>query len=141
MHPELYLAGIKTHVQLVEWATKYGLDEMRHHLKHWTSIFNVVSVICNRRTPPHRDPKCRPEAYDLMTTAGSYKPAIMEFTNLRIRFAYDSGSMLASSCRLMRHAMHVEEGNRIVTAWYMRDSIHNFVGTPRTDYAKYTDVK
>jgi hypothetical protein len=65
----------------------------------------------------------------------------MEFTNVRIQFAYDSGSMLASSCRLMRHAMHVEEGNRIVTAWYMRDSIHNFVGTPRTDYAKYTDVK
>jgi hypothetical protein len=37
----------------------------------------------------------------------------------------------------MRHRIDVEEGNRIVTAWYMRDSIHNFVGTPRTDYAKY----
>ncbi|KAG2030895.1 hypothetical protein BDR03DRAFT_986783 [Suillus americanus] len=37
--------------------------------------------------------------------------------------------------------MNVEEGNQIVTAWYMRDSIHNFVGTPSTEYAKYSNVK
>jgi hypothetical protein len=76
-----------------------------------------------------------------MTTAGIYQPVIMYFMNLGVKFLYDSGSMLASSCRLMRHCMHVEEGNRIVTASYMRDSIHNFVGTPRTSYAKYGDVK
>lgn len=141
MHPQLYLACMKTQVRLGEWAAKYGLDEMYHHLKHWTSVFNVTSMICNRRTPPHRDPKCPPEAYDIMTTAGEYKPAVMEFTNIRTKFTYDSGSMIASSCRLMRHAMHVEEGNRIATAWYMRDSIHNFVGTRRTTYSEYTAVQ
>lgn len=75
-----------------------------------------------------------------MTTVGNYQPAVMEFTNLGISFSYDSGSMIASSCRLMRHAMEVKEGDRIVTAWYMRDSIHNFVGVPRTEFAKYVDV-
>jgi hypothetical protein len=137
MHPDLYWAGMETQVKLGEWARKYELNDMYDHLKRWTSVFNVLAVICNRRTPPHRDPKCRPEAFDLMTTAGKYQPAIMEFMNLGIKFKYDSGSMIASSCRLMRHRIDVEEGNRIVTAWYMRDSIHNFVGTPRTDYAKY----
>jgi hypothetical protein len=141
MHPDLYWAGLATQVKLGEWATTYRLTDMYDHLKCWTSVFNVLAVICNRRTPPHRDPKCRPEAFDLMTTAGKYHPVIMEFMNLGIKFKYDSGAMIASSCRLMRHCIDVEEGNRIVTAWYMRDSIHNFVGTPRTDYAKYDNVE
>ncbi|KAG2117012.1 uncharacterized protein F5147DRAFT_566956, partial [Suillus discolor] len=141
MHPDLYQAGIKTQVRLGKWAIRYQLHDMCHHLKRWTSVFNVVSVICNRRSSPHRDPKCRPEAFDIMTTAGIYHPVMMDFMNLGIKFLYDSGSMLASSCRLVRHHMHVEEGSWIVTAWYMRDSIHNFVGTPRTDYAKYGNVK
>ncbi|KAG2105106.1 uncharacterized protein F5147DRAFT_806112, partial [Suillus discolor] len=137
MHPDLYWAGMATQVRLGEWAAKYELDEMSHHLRHWTSVFNVVSVICNRRMPPHRDPK----SFDIMTTAGIYQPVIMDFMNLGIKFLYDSGSMLASSCRLVRHYMNVEEGNRMVTAWYMRDSIHNFVGTPSTEYSKYSNIQ
>ncbi|KAG2129668.1 uncharacterized protein EDB93DRAFT_1095358, partial [Suillus bovinus] len=119
MHPDLYLAGIQTQVRLGEWASQYELHDMCYHLQHWTSVFNVVSVICNHRSPPHRDPKCRPEAFDIMTTTGIYHPVITDFINLGIKFLYNSGSMLASSCRLVRHHMHVEEGNRIVTAWYM----------------------
>ncbi|KAG2055031.1 hypothetical protein BDR06DRAFT_883048 [Suillus hirtellus] len=141
MHPDLYLAGIKTQVRLGEWVSWYQLHDMCYHLQRWISVFNVVSVICNHWSPPHRDPKCQPEAFDIMTTAGIYHPVIMDFINLRIKFLYDSGSMLASSCRLVRYHMHVEEGNWIVTAWYMQDSIHNFVGTPRTEYAKYGNVK
>ncbi|KAG2073299.1 hypothetical protein BDR04DRAFT_1116440 [Suillus decipiens] len=102
MHPDLYWARMETQVRLGKWAARYELDEMHYHLQCWTSVFNVVSIICNRRSPPHRDPKCRPAAFDIMTTA--------------------------------------EEGNQIVTAWYMQDSIHNFVGTPSTEYAKYDRV-
>ncbi|KAG2129656.1 uncharacterized protein EDB93DRAFT_1108643 [Suillus bovinus] len=71
---------------------------------------------------------------------GIYHLVVMDFMNLGIKFLYDSGSMLAASCCLVRHHMNVEEGSHIVTAWYMRDSIHNFVGTPRTDYAKYGNI-
>ncbi|KAG2127671.1 hypothetical protein DEU56DRAFT_758558 [Suillus clintonianus] len=140
IHPDLYWARMETQVRLGTWAAQYGLDDMHHHLQRWTSVFNVVSIICNHWTPPHRDPKCRPAAFDIMTTAGVYHLAIMDFMNLGIKFLYDSGSILASSCRLVRHYMNVEEGNRIVTAWYMRDSIHNFVGTPSMEYAKYDHV-
>ncbi|KAG2030970.1 hypothetical protein BDR03DRAFT_877154 [Suillus americanus] len=140
MHPDLYWAGMETQVRLGKWASRYELDEMHYHLQRWTSVFNVVSIICNRRSPPHRDPKCRPAAFDIMTTAGRYHPVVMDFMNLGIKFLYDSGSILASSCRLVRHYMNVEEGNWIVTAWYMQDSIHNFVGTPSTEYVKYDRV-
>ncbi|KAG2113784.1 uncharacterized protein F5147DRAFT_770427 [Suillus discolor] len=34
MHPDLYRAGIKTQVQLGEWATRYQLHDMSYHLKH-----------------------------------------------------------------------------------------------------------
>ncbi|KAG1722298.1 hypothetical protein EDB19DRAFT_1916732 [Suillus lakei] len=119
MHPDLYLAGMETQVRLGKWAAIYELDKMHHHLQCWTSVFNVVSVICNRQTPPHRDPKCRLAAFDIMMTTSIYHPVIMDFMNLGIKFLYDSGSMLASSCRLVRHYMNVEEGNRIVTVWYM----------------------
>ncbi|KAG1726919.1 hypothetical protein EDB19DRAFT_1643281, partial [Suillus lakei] len=52
MHPDLYWAGMETQVRLGTWATRYELDEMKHRLRCWTSVFNVASVICNRRTPP-----------------------------------------------------------------------------------------
>jgi len=50
MHPDLYWAGIETQVKLSEWAIKYQLHDMYHHLKHWTSVFNVLLVICNQQT-------------------------------------------------------------------------------------------
>ncbi|KAG1870278.1 hypothetical protein DFJ58DRAFT_723175 [Suillus subalutaceus] len=52
MHPDLYWAGMETQVRLGVWAARYELDEMHYHLQHWTSVFNVVSIICNRQSPP-----------------------------------------------------------------------------------------
>jgi len=72
-----------------------------------------------------------------MTIVGIYPLAVMKFMNIGVKFKYDTSSMIGSSCCIMRHCMDVKEGNQIVNAWYMRDSIHNFVGTLRTDYAKY----
>ncbi|KAG2067333.1 hypothetical protein BDR04DRAFT_951349, partial [Suillus decipiens] len=124
MHSDLYQAGIKTQVRLGEWVTWYWLHDITYHLKHLISVFNVVLAICNCQSPPHKDPKCRLEAFNIMTTTGVYHLVIMDFMNLGIKFLYGSGSMLASSCCLVRHYMHVEEGNQIVTVWYMQDSIY-----------------
>ncbi|KAG2087824.1 uncharacterized protein F5147DRAFT_789776 [Suillus discolor] len=51
MHPDLYWAGMETQVRLGKWASRYELDKMHYHLQRWTSVFNVVSIICNRRSP------------------------------------------------------------------------------------------
>jgi len=140
MHPDLYRAGVETHIKLGSWAQRWGMDDMSHHLRHWTSVFNVASVMCNRRSPLHRDPKCRPEAFDIMTSFGQHEPALMHLTNLGIKLVYDSAVMVACSCRLIRHGISVDHGDRIVWAWYMRDSVHNHVLTPRPDYARYPNT-
>jgi hypothetical protein len=137
MHPDLYFAGVDTLLKLGQCAYGDGLPDMHDRIVHWGSVFNVAAIMCNRRSPPHRDPKCRPEAFDIMTSIGAYAPAIMDLKNLGIKLAYDSGVMVAFSCRLVVHEMYVESGDRIVWAWFMRDSIHNYVATPRPEFAKF----
>jgi hypothetical protein len=52
-HPDLYEAGVDALVKIGRWALAEGLDDMLSHLEHWASVYNVVSVMCNRRSPPH----------------------------------------------------------------------------------------
>jgi len=136
MHPELYFAGLHTMLRLGEWAEKQGDVELLDCLKTWASVFNVATVMCNRSTPPHRDPKCPPEALDIMMSVGEYGPAVMDLTNLGITLGYQSGTMVATCCRIVRHAVDVECGDRVMWAWFMRDTVHNFVDTPRPQHAR-----
>ncbi|KAG1850237.1 hypothetical protein DFJ58DRAFT_662177, partial [Suillus subalutaceus] len=43
---------------------------------------------------------------------------------------YDPGCMIAFSGRIVRHAVHAVEGDRIAWAWYMRDAVHVYAGIP-----------
>ncbi|KAG1839395.1 hypothetical protein C8R48DRAFT_621665 [Suillus tomentosus] len=106
-------------------------------LKHWALVYTGAAVMCNRDSPCHRDPKCPPEAFDILTCISSYQHAIMRLTNLGIDLVYNPGVMVSYSGRLVRHGIHVNEGDRIVWAWFMRDSVHNYACTPRPDYARY----
>jgi hypothetical protein len=137
MHPQLYRASMSTHVKLGLWAAEQGQDEMYRCLQHWASAYTGAAVVCNRDTPGHRDPKCPPEGFDILTSIGSYDNAVMNLTNLGIDLAYNPGVMVSYSGRLVRHGVQVSEGDRIVWAWFMRDSVHNHARTPRTEYAKY----
>ncbi|KAG1798400.1 hypothetical protein EV424DRAFT_1546255 [Suillus variegatus] len=124
-------------LKLGHWAAKQGLDDMCRFLQHWTSVYTGAAVMCNRQSPSHRDPKCPPEGFDILTCIGGYGHGIMQLTNLGIELAYDPGVMVSYSGRLVRHGVQVAEGDRIVWAWFMRDSVHNYARTPRTEYAKY----
>jgi hypothetical protein len=64
----------------------------------------------------------------------------MNLKNFSIKLKYNSCVMVAFSCRLVVHEMYVESGDRIVSAWFMRDSVHNYVGTPRSDFARYDQL-
>jgi len=136
MHPELYWAGLKTLLKLGNWAEEQNDEELLSRLRHWASVFNVATVMCNRITQPHRDPRCPPEAFDIMTSIGPYGPAWMDISNFGIRLAYNSGTMVATCCRIARHAVDVNSGDRIMWAWYMRDTVHNFADVPRPPYAR-----
>ncbi|KAG1897294.1 uncharacterized protein F5891DRAFT_982687 [Suillus fuscotomentosus] len=137
MHLQLYRASMSTHVKLGLWAAEQGQDEMYRCLQHWVSAYTGAAVVCNRDTPGHRDPKCPPEGFDILTSIGSYDNAVMNLTNLGIDLAYNPGVMVSYSGRLVRHGIQVSEGDRIVWAWFMRDSVHNHARTPWTEYAKY----
>jgi hypothetical protein len=136
MHPESYFAGLHTMIRLGEWAEKGEDKELLDRIMNWASVFNVATIICNRSTPPHRDPKCPPEALDVMMTVGNYGPAVMDLPNLGIRLGYDSGTMVATSCRIVRHGVDVDRGDRVMWAWYMRDTVHNFVDIPRPQHPR-----
>jgi hypothetical protein len=140
MHPQQYWASVRTHIELGNWAASQGLDDMHQNLKHWASIYTGVAVMCNRFSPYHRDPKCPPEGFDILTSIGSYRQAVMHLINLGIDIAYDPGVMVGYSGRLVRHGVRVDEGDRIVWAWFVRDSVHNYARTPRPEYAKYNPL-
>ncbi|OJA07793.1 hypothetical protein AZE42_12694 [Rhizopogon vesiculosus] len=119
MHPELYFAGLHMMLRLGEWAEKEGDEELLDCLKNWASVFNMVTVMCNRSTPPHRDPKCPPEALDIMMSVGEYEPAVMDLKNLGITLGYKSGTMVATCCWIVRHAVDVDVGDWVMWAWFM----------------------
>ncbi|KAG2031182.1 hypothetical protein BDR03DRAFT_876574, partial [Suillus americanus] len=49
---------------------------------------------------------------------------------------YNSGAMVGCSGHIVRHGV-TYTSDHIVWAWFMRDSLHNFVGTPWPLYATY----
>ncbi|KAG2087517.1 uncharacterized protein F5147DRAFT_781281 [Suillus discolor] len=116
MHPELYWASVNTQIKLAEWAMDNGLHDIYTRLQLWASVFNCAAVICNRQCPLHRDPRSAPEGCNITP-----------------------GAIVACSGHIVRHGVTFT-GDRVVWTWFMRDSLHNFVGTPRPQYAKYKDV-
>ncbi|KAG1837663.1 hypothetical protein F4604DRAFT_1601198 [Suillus subluteus] len=137
MHPQLYWASIKTQIELGRWLGDQGMVDMHHLLKYWASVYTVTAIMCNHQSPDHRDLKCPPEAFNILTSIGSYRCATMKLPNLGIEMAYNPGVMVSYSGHLVRHGIRVDEGNQIVWSWFLRDSIHNYARTPRPDYAKY----
>ncbi|KAG1778075.1 hypothetical protein EV702DRAFT_939786, partial [Suillus placidus] len=89
----------------------------------WVSVYTGTSIMCNCQLPDHRDPKCPPKAFDILTCIGSYR---QQLANLRIKLAYNPGVMVSYSGRLVRHGIRVDKGDHIVWAWFLRDSVHNY---------------
>ncbi|KAG2063083.1 hypothetical protein BDR04DRAFT_986501, partial [Suillus decipiens] len=103
-------------------------------LQFWASVFNCAVVMSNSECPLYRDPRSTPEGFDVMSSIGHYCDGLMTLFNLGIRLRYNSGAMVGCSGCIVRHGV-TYTGNRIVWAWFMRDTLHNFVGTPRPTYA------
>jgi hypothetical protein len=108
---------------------------MSETLQYWASMFNTLSVITNRQTPNHRDHLFVPEGFDILTIVGNYSNGHMRMPSLQLEFKYDPGCMIAFSGRIVRHGVHEVEGDRIAWAWYMRDSVHVYVGIPSCGWA------
>ncbi|KAG0694421.1 hypothetical protein DFH29DRAFT_766035, partial [Suillus ampliporus] len=64
--------------------------------------------------------------FNILTSIGSYQHAIMQLTNLRIKLIYNLGIMVSYSGRLVRHGIRVDQGDRVVWALFLQDSMHNY---------------
>ncbi|KAG1806163.1 hypothetical protein EV424DRAFT_1329844 [Suillus variegatus] len=70
---------------------------MYQNLKHWAFIYTGVTVMCNKFSPYHQDPKCPPEGFNILTSIRSYRKDMMHLINLGINIAYDPGIMVGYS--------------------------------------------
>ena len=68
MHPALYDSGRQT---LTKLSRQANLD---FGLRHWSSVFNAVTVLSNRSTPFHWDNYSQAQWYDMLVTVGPYTP-------------------------------------------------------------------
>jgi hypothetical protein len=130
MHPTLYDSG---------WQTMQRLGqnpELQPAVSRWSSVFNACSLLSNRWTPLHRDNYSRPQWYDILTTVGPYKDAVMELPTIGLRFAYESGSVMAFSGKMLRHGVPPCQGERICLAYYMRDRVHERMGVEAAQWMK-----
>ncbi|KAG2030065.1 hypothetical protein BDR03DRAFT_879264 [Suillus americanus] len=101
---------------------------MSETLQYWATVFNNLTIICNRETPNHQDHSLIPEYFDILTSVGNYLNARMSMPSLQLEFRYDPGCMIAFSGRIIRHGVHAVDGDRIGWAWYMRDAVHIYSG-------------
>lgn len=140
MHPNLYWSSLAANLALGLWADENKLNDMGDRLREWPSVFTALAIVCNRRSPMHRDPLSRPQWFDAMTTFGNYGVVTMKMPNLGIESVYPTGSMVAGSGRIIRHGLDMADGDRTAWVWYMRDDVHAFVDIPRADYSKYCSL-
>lgn len=126
IHPELYNAGQDTFNRLRECAEIQPQDVLRR----WTSVFNGVSVICNRLTPPHRDGNSRKQWYDLLASVGRYRNCNLRLPGIGLSLEYGPGSVVGLLGGTLEHEVHHFEGERVCYAYFMRDSVHEWAGVP-----------
>lgn len=137
IHPELYKAGRQAILTLCDSPeiVKEG-KEILEVLPLWSSPFSGYSVISNRCTPLHRDNQSRKQWYDLLVTAGEYQDAQLSLPGIGTTFAYDSGTVVGLSGRVLQHGVSKHSGNRLCLAHYMRDKVHERLGIPAPGWMK-----
>jgi hypothetical protein len=125
IHPDLYNSGRETFNHLRNAAE----IQPQQVLRRWTSVFNGVAVIRNRKTPLHRDGKSRFQWYDLLVTLGQYVNCHLELPGLGVSLEYGPGTVVGLSGMLLAHEVPSFEGDRVCYAYFMRNKVHQWANT------------
>lgn len=126
IHPQLYDAGWQTTNRLKDTREFHGGDV----LDRWASVFSGVAVISNRYSPAHRDGHSRANWYDLLVTLGAYRNCDLNLPGLGVSLEYGPGTVVGIAGSVLEHAVTSFEGDRLCHAYFMRDSVHEWAGTP-----------
>lgn len=96
------------------------------NVQRWPSCFSGITVICNRKTPTHRDKGGRPEWFDILVSAGSHTSAHLDLPDLSAQLLYTPGTTIAICGKLFRHGVQTwEGGERLCYAHYLRNNVLN----------------
>ena len=124
VNPELFQCGLRMLQRLREQ------DKTKSIATKWQSVHTGVSIICNRRTPSHRDTKGRPEWYDtLVSYAGGKARPLLSLKDIGLDLKYYSGTVVSLCGSVLEHQVSCwGSGDRVCYAHFMRESVRKRLG-------------
>lgn len=140
MHPTLFKRGMEGMKGLKEYADQSDRN-MAKALTNWSSVFTNMQLIANRLAPLHRDPNSHAPWFDLLCTIGEYEEGYMYMPSLGIILEYPPGTIVAFSGRLLRHGVNKVDGERYTMAYYMRPSVHRWLGVTRSHWVNIKNLR
>ncbi|KAG2032244.1 hypothetical protein BDR03DRAFT_874312, partial [Suillus americanus] len=84
MHPQQYWTGLQAFASLRDKAGSKELPKMSETLQYWTTVFNSLTIICNRETLNHQDHSSISKCFDILTSVENYSNARMSMPSCHI---------------------------------------------------------
>ena len=125
IHPELFQMGLDMLRKLRD------MEETEDVAEQWQSVCTGIAVICNRRTPHHRDSKGRREWFDILISYSDdeISPRLL-IGNVGLDLQYSSGTVVGFCGSVLGHEVQSRElQNRICYAHFMRESVRQCLET------------
>jgi hypothetical protein len=112
-------------------------EEIAKVLDCWCTAFSGVSVICNGKTPRHRDVQGRHEWYDVLANMGTHPTIRFGLPGLRTTLAYDPRTVVSLCSHILSYTVDsIDCGDRAAFAWFMREDVRAYLdvvpGAPST---------
>jgi hypothetical protein len=137
-HKNMFAAGVGSLLVM------QGIPEVRDVLPVWPSVYNALSVICNRCSPLHQDRGTLRNGLDLLVSIGGDPTLTMNWPLFKTRVAYSSGTVVLFSGASVPHQVDRSSADRVCLAFYMKEEIHRWckVRLPnQVEYGEYLAVQ
>lgn len=142
--PELYARGMEA-TQKIQTSNEELLRRGPGHsdavwsnamkaVNRWPTSASGIGVISNRITPSHRDDSDHQPWYDYLVAAGFYTDATFTLPEVKARFRYTPGCVLALCGRVLRHeCLNWEGDDRVCIAHFFRYEVQERLGLSTVD--------
>ena len=121
INPDLFHSGL-------EMLQRLRRSELTKDVaQQWQSVYTGIAIICNRKTPLHRDKKGKPEWFDtLLHYSETSVPHRLVIDDIGLDLEYSSGAMVGFCGSVLKHGVESGEiGNRICYAHFMKEAVRN----------------
>ena len=134
INPDLFRTGLLMLQRLWEF------DPTSDVAKKWQSVYSGIAIICNWRSPLHRDSQGRPEWYDLLLSYnGPGARPLLSVTDLGLNLKYSSGTVVAFCGMILKQVSSWGKGDRVCYAHFMRESVRERLDVPPAGWV-YRDM-